>query len=132
MPDYQLKSRQQDYLEGLDDEIVGCLGDHHPWKKLSLRDGVEAEELDNGSWEITVPCPDCGRQRFKVLLPNGTWADAKWSYRGGPKPKQGLGLTRRDYSGEHSHRLAAGLAQRPQPRKRAPQPAEVPVTTFSG
>lgn len=112
-----LDLEQREYLAGLDDAIVACLGDHHPWPKLSLRSGVNAEPQRDGAWQLTVTCPDCGRERWKIMLSDGQWDSPRWEYRGGPKPKPGLGLSKIYYAAEHARRLSEAL--RRQPRFRA-------------
>jgi hypothetical protein len=121
-----------EYLEGLDDEIIACLGDHHPWPKLSLGDGVDAEPQRDGAWQLKVTCPDCGRERWKIMLRNGQWGTPRWEYSSGPKPKPGLGLTKAHYSAEHARRLSKRLRKQPRrrPRKeKSPGRARAPLAS---
>jgi hypothetical protein len=111
VPDSRLlDQRKAEYLTGLDDNVIACLGDHHPWPVLNPSDGLPARPAANGCFQVVVACPACGRVRTKTTLPGGLWdATAKWEYEGGPKPPPGLGSTRRDYAGELGRRITEAL-----------------------
>ncbi len=130
----ELDLEQREYLESLDDEIVACLGDHHPWPKLSLRSGVNAEPQRDGAWQLTVTCPDCGRERWKIMLSDGRWEPGGWQYRGGPKPKAGLGLGKIYYAAEHARRLKEDLKRQPRfkgsPKEKSPGRARASLTSL--
>jgi len=115
-----LDHKALEYLYGLDDDVVSCLGDHHDWEKLNPRKGIPAVANHDGSYQLISTCGDCGRIRFKTTLVGGAWdMTAKWEYRDGPRPPKGLGLTRTAYAAENGRRISEALRAQARAKKAA-------------
>jgi hypothetical protein len=104
-------------LKHVSDKTMVCRGDHHDWPQLvpgPLPKGMRAIPTGyrDGSYEVTQTCRACGRQRYKLTLPNHVWdASAGWRYRGGPKDfsHPGEDLNRADFTAELGRRLTEHL-----------------------
>jgi hypothetical protein len=93
------------------DEVVECKAQGHGWPLLRIRqlNGVRAEPVGRGVFNLVSACPNCLRERYKVTKRGGVLDPAAiYLYRGGMdgySPPKDADLTRADYVQELSRRM---------------------------
>jgi hypothetical protein len=111
----QLRSNN-DYLHGIDDNIIACKGGHHDWPHIrpgnKLPRNVKAVPQADGCYQLQETCRSCGLVRCKTTLPKGFYdRNAKYQYLDnvGYYAPRGADLSRADYSEELYRRIAEML-----------------------
>lgn len=105
-------------LSDVDDQIIGCRGDHHDWPRLMPTRGGRvpsgtryAPSEAQGIYYITQVCGNCSRERSKLMSPG-----ERWAYKGGLRGfsadpgSQRAELSRCDYTNEMYRRITEILA----------------------
>jgi hypothetical protein len=103
-------------LGHVDDRVVSCRGDHHPWPMLWQPGRVPkgtrySPSQVQGVTFVHQDCPNCSRWREKLLAPGETW-----SYGGGLRDfsaeplSERAELTRADYRNELYRRINESVA----------------------
>jgi hypothetical protein len=66
-------------LSNIDDDIAACRAWGHRWPSKNLRPGrklpigFQPRAAPGGCVEVTERCPDCGKKRITVTLPEGVF-----------------------------------------------------------
>lgn len=84
----------EDWLTRTNNAILACRGQGHAWPKLRPGNarGIEIEHVENGVFQITFTCPQCGTTRTLTTAPRGELvfpASYKYQYPDGYKAPKG-------------------------------------------
>lgn len=108
------RAQRRRKMRGLDNSVVECRGDHHPWPVLKigpLPKGIKAVPQREGGHQLEITCPNCGRVRVRTLSKGNVLerGGKRYAYHGGWDKTQ-PDLTRADFQAELDDRMMEVLA----------------------